>query len=98
MAAAPSRRCPTCRLSCRCRRSSSTAARARGAVVLLGRGDRLRRRERVSSTAQAAKAHKDAERDFVIRIETEERPYHLAAASGDDMSNWLLALRGHCGE
>mmetsp|Transcript_12473 Transcript_12473/g.38449 ORF Transcript_12473/g.38449 Transcript_12473/m.38449 type:complete len:118 (-) Transcript_12473:41-394(-) len=45
----------------------------------------------------AAKAHKDAERDFVIRIETEERPYHLAAGSGDDMSNWLLALRGHCG-
>lgn len=41
-------------------------------------------------------AYPEADRDFVIRLETSERPYHLAAADGDEMSAWLLALRGHC--
>ena len=78
-------------------RSSSRAARALGAAPRAAWGGGRVRFPLTPRRPQAAKAHKDAERDFVIRIETEERPYHLAAGSGDDMSNWLLALRGHCG-
>ena len=47
-------------------------------------------------TGCSVAAYPQADRDFVIRLETNERPYHLAAATGDEMSDWLLALRGHC--
>mmetsp|Transcript_2845 Transcript_2845/g.8298 ORF Transcript_2845/g.8298 Transcript_2845/m.8298 type:complete len:511 (+) Transcript_2845:259-1791(+) len=40
--------------------------------------------------------HRDGDRDFVIRIETRDRPYYLAATNSDDMSDWLLALQGNC--
>ena len=44
----------------------------------------------------SAAAHPESKRDFCIRLETSERPYHLAAENGDDMSSWLLALQGNC--
>mmetsp|Transcript_10866 Transcript_10866/g.29640 ORF Transcript_10866/g.29640 Transcript_10866/m.29640 type:complete len:196 (+) Transcript_10866:179-766(+) len=43
-----------------------------------------------------AKPRPESDRPFTIRIETRERPYHLAAASGDEMSEWLLCLQHHC--
>ena len=43
-----------------------------------------------------AAPHPESNRDFCIRLETSERPYHLAAADGDDMSAWLLALQSNC--
>lgn len=41
----------------------------------------------------AAKPKPESDRPFTIRIETRDRPYHLAAASGDEMSEWLLCLQ-----
>ncbi|KAJ1445255.1 P-loop containing nucleoside triphosphate hydrolase protein [Pelagophyceae sp. CCMP2097] len=36
------------------------------------------------------------DKNFCVRIETTERPYHLACESADDQAEWIMALQANC--